>query len=185
MTKIYTKTGDLGETSLLSGKRVTKDYPAIDLYGEIDSLNSWIGLLQINTPKDHVSLGINTKLQNELFVLGSLLACEPSSRNEWKLPSLNKFLVEELETTIDYMNKSLPELKNFILPGGSLASAYAHLCRTHTRKCERKILGYNRQTNDEIAGSIILLNRMSDYFFVLARSLNAIAKVQDVVWKLN
>jgi cob(I)alamin adenosyltransferase len=184
MGKIYTKTGDCGETSLLSGTRVRKYHLAIDVYGEVDHLNSLIGFLRSQITKKHSEYELLKSMQNQLFVLGSLLACEPEKRDEWKLPQLDESLIASLESHIDQLTKALPELKNFILPGGCEAASRSHLCRTTTRLVERKIVEYFDNSKDTIEFSMRLLNRMSDYFFVLSRSLNHEAGEAETIWTL-
>lgn len=187
MTKIYTKTGDLGETGLVSGRRTSKADPRIDLYGEIDELNSRLGfshsLLAEKKNFLHVCDFLN-KLQNALFDLGSNLACEADSRAQYKLPQIKGDLIKELENEIDLFEKTLSPLKNFILPGGSVAASSLHLCRTSARSCERKLVGYHNETKEELPlNSLQFLNRLSDYLFVLARHTNSVEGVIEKVWK--
>lgn len=187
MAKIYTKTGDLGETGLVSGKRTSKADPRIDLYGEIDELNSRLGFSHSiisqnkNFPDECDFLH---KLQNALFDLGSNLACEADSRAHYKLPQIKDDLIKELENGIDQFEKTLSPLKNFILPGGSLAASSLHLCRTSARSCERKLVGYHQETKEELPlNSLEFLNRLSDYLFVLARHTNSIEGIVEKAWK--
>ena len=164
--KIYTKTGDQGKTSLVGGTRLLKSDPQIDLYGEVDHLNSLVGLAIIHVSDQEV-IKVLKIIQNTLFDLGSLLATESDKREEFKLPKLTELCITVLEGEIDRMDEELPVLKNFILPGGSRASAYLHQCRTHSRKVERRLVEFF-QTKPELTPqySLEYLNRLSDYFFV-------------------
>lgn len=179
MAKIYTKTGDSGQTMLVSGTKVSKADQRIDLYGEVDELNSLIGYMDVETHK-----ALHASIQSHLFNLGSLLACEVEKRKEFKLPQVNKTIIEELEEAIDSMTEELPKLKNFILPGGTEGSARAHLCRVVTRRVERKLVSFDKANPGEAPeNSIVFINRLSDYFFVLARYWNLKKGVEDVLWK--
>ena len=187
MTKIYTKTGDDGDTGLVSGKRISKADPRINLYGEVDELNSRIGYshtLMVEKKLYPNEAAFLNKIQNALFDLGSNLACEAETRAYFKLPQLKDELIEELETGIDTLQSSLPELKNFILPGGALTASSLHVCRTSTRNCERKLVAYHQETLEKLPyDSLIFLNRLSDYFFVLARYCNKMESVAEIPWK--
>ena len=179
--KVYTKTGDKGETSLVGGSRVLKSDLQIDLYGEVDELNSRIGLLVVHTDDDKAVVLLR-KIQSCLFDLGSNLACEEEKKEKFNLPQLAENEVKEIESEIDRINAYLPELKNFILPGGSVASSFAHLCRTSCRRVERLLVGFSSQ-GELPAFSLEYMNRLSDYFFVLARFLNLQKSVEDIPWK--
>ena len=178
--KIYTKTGDTGETSLIGGTRVSKSHIRIDSYGNIDELNSNIGLLcdhKINPDIKNKLL----KIQHELFIIGSLLACEvdPST---FKLQQLEEESVIRLENEIDEMNNELEPLRNFILPGGNSIVSHCHICRCVSRRAERSVILLNQSTR--ISPEIIrYLNRLSDYFFVLARWLAKDLGVKEILWK--
>ncbi len=179
LVKIYTKTGDKGETGLVSGTRVSKSDQRIDLYGEVDELNSLIGYLDVETKKE-----LHADVQSQLFNLGSLLACEMAKREEFKLPKVSLDIVKSLEESIDEMTKELPALKNFILPGGTEASARAHLCRVVTRRVERKLVAFEANYKGEAPeNSVAFLNRLSDYFFVLARYWNFKNNITETLWK--
>lgn len=179
--KIYTKTGDKGETGLFGGPRVSKDSPRIDAYGTIDELNSFIGLaaaeiIEKNTKK------LLEKLQNELFSVGADLATPLTEKNKkLKIARIPKEYYLELEEAIDKYEGELESLKNFILPGGSKAAAYLHICRTVSRRAERKVVALSKieNINENI---VIFLNRLSDLFFVLSRYENKISKIPDVIW---
>lgn len=175
--KIYTKTGDKGKTSLYGGTRISKSHSRITAYGNIDELNSFIGLLLEYIPDNKKELLL--KIQNELFVQGSHLAA--GNDHDYKLPEFNENLVAELEQDIDAMNEELDPLKHFILPGGSKGISYAHVCRTITRRAERGVVALALEENvpDEV---VVFLNRLSDYFFILARYIAKKEKVNEIKW---
>jgi cob(I)alamin adenosyltransferase len=186
-SKIYTRTGDAGDTGLVSGTRVSKSDPRIDLYGELDELNSRIGLACTHLDRD---LGFQRTsefmhhVQSAIFDLGSNLACEPAERDKYRLPQLDGVLIGDLEQEIDQLEHDLPELRNFILPGGSEASALLHLCRTCARSVERKLISFQAATGEELpVNAVVFLNRLSDYLFVLARSVNLKQGGQERHWK--
>ena len=191
MAKIYTRTGDDGSTGLISGNRVQKNDVRISLYGEVDELNSFIGFhlaCLTSLPKEALLLDqieLLKKIQSNLFNLGSHLACEVENRAKYKLPPINLKLIGSLESAIDAMEAQLQTLQNFILPGGSQASASAHLCRAVSRRVERTLVEFNQTQELVPEGSIQFINRISDYFFVLARYLNKLQKVPDILWDKN
>lgn len=176
--RIYTKTGDSGQTSLFGGKRVNKSDVRVEAYGTSDELNSLIGVVTVDCPK-----GIKPKLlrvQNELFVLGTDLATPLDVR--LKVPRIRKSYTTKLEREIDLWEKDLPPLKNFILPGGSKAGALLHLARAKCRCLERILVNLGHQ--DRLNPNILpYVNRLSDWFFVLARHTNFEAKSGEVIWK--
>jgi cob(I)alamin adenosyltransferase len=186
-SKIYTKSGDLGETSLVSGTRRPKSDARIDLYGEIDELNSRVGYAcaLLAREKDFApQLALLQQIQSALFDLGSNVACEAATRAQFKLPSMSPKLINQLEQQMDVMDAALPELKNFILPGGSHAAAAVHLCRTSTRTVERKLVAFAHTSGEELPEfALQFLNRLSDYFFVLARHLNYARSIPETQWK--
>ncbi|MDX9942547.1 MAG: cob(I)yrinic acid a,c-diamide adenosyltransferase [Bacteroidales bacterium] len=178
--KIYTKTGDSGETSLLGGKRVPKYHPRIEAYGTIDELNSFVGLLRDQDIAPRYK-DLLFEIQDRLFTAESLIAADKGSEN-FPLPNLSQEDISLLEQEIDRMNESLPALSNFILPGGHQAVSMAHVCRTVCRRAERHIilLATNHLVDDII---IRYFNRLSDYFFVLARKIALDLDIPDQVWK--
>lgn len=186
-SKIYTKTGDFGETGLVSGNRALKSDPRIDLYGELDELNSRIGLASSELALDGQFgpiIDFLHHIQSAIFDLGSNLACEPENRAKYHLPQISDEFIAEIEKTIDSLDSNLPELKNFILPGGSTLSATLHLCRTNARTVERKIIHFHNVSKEDLPqNSIIFLNRLSDYFFILARYVNKVKGVSEINWK--
>jgi cob(I)alamin adenosyltransferase len=187
MGKIYTKTGDLGETSLVSGTRLPKSDHRIDLYGEIDELNSRVGfafsLLPSDPGLDELKRDLQ-RIQSALFDLGANMACESEARGKFKLPRTEPTLALRLESSMDEMDSKLATLKNFILPGGDPAAAAFHLCRTGARTVERKLVNFSQQTSEELPEhALVFINRLSDYFFVLARHLNRVAGREEITWK--
>ncbi len=189
--KIYTKTGDKGETSLIGGKRVSKADLRLNSYGTIDELNSVLGILlaQIASEKTYASkknqtlagcLKLVNEVQSSLFDIGSHLACE-NEKLSAKLPKINTSQITEMESWIDLANTELHELKNFILPGGTMAASYAHLARTVARRSERITVALGKKTKVD-QDVVIYLNRLSDFLFVMARYLNHLQKIEDVIW---
>ena len=178
--KIYTKTGDKGTTSLLTGTRVSKDDMRLEAYGTLDELNSWLGVLAAELPTNGFPL--LTKIQSELFSMGSYLALEGEAT--FPMPKLDPELVDALERQIDSWNEQLPELKNFILPSGSKASSMAQVARTITRRAERRVvaLANEVEVKEEIP---VFLNRLSDFFFVLARFILHKEGLEERIWTPN
>ena len=178
--KIYTKTGDKGTTSLLTGTRVSKDDMRLEAYGTLDELNSWLGVLAAELPTN--SFPLLTKIQSELFSMGSYLALEGEA--PFSMPKLDPELVDALERQIDSWNEQLPELKNFILPSGSKASSMAQVARTITRRAERRVvaLANEVEVKEEIP---VFLNRLSDFFFVLARFILHKEGLEERIWTPN
>lgn len=177
--KVYTKTGDKGQTSLIGGQRVAKNHARIDAYGTIDELNSFIGLVRDYT-NDTDQSELLYKIQNTLFVIGSNLASIPEAKME--IPNLEDREIGELESNIDKMEAVLEPLKNFILPGGHPAVSHAHVARCVCRRAERLCVALSEIV--AIDKSIIpYLNRLSDYLFVLGRFLAKENKAEEVIWK--
>ena len=179
--KIYTKTGDKGETGLFAGSRVPKNSDRIEAYGTIDELNSFIGLTVLEVKSIEVK-ELLEKIQNQLFVLGSDLAT-PEIERESKLtvPRVTPEFHLEIEKNIDGFENQLEKLKHFILPGGSKSAAFLHVCRTITRRAERRVVTLSKR--EKIGEDIIIfLNRLSDLFFVLARIENKESGIPDTKW---
>ncbi len=177
--KIYTKTGDKGTTALLDRSRVTKNHPRVDLYGDVDELNSIIGIvISYRLEKD-----LNNQLatiQKNLMSLSSILANPKYKRSKGKL-DVSEEHVHELEQNIDEIEKELPPLTNFILPGGAKVASFLHLARTVCRRAERKCAALaNNDTLDPIC--LIYLNRLSDYLYIAARYANFLRRYKDIVW---
>jgi cob(I)alamin adenosyltransferase len=178
--KIYTKTGDRGETSLFGGKRVKKYHSSIQAYGTVDELNSWVGLLKDSLITINKDISLNN-IQNNLFVIGSHLASGDDQKLIAKLPELTAESLKELEDDIDKMQQSLPEMKNFILPGGHVFSSYCHIARCVCRRAERLTIELEEQIN--VNPSIIqYLNRLSDFLFVLARKVLNDLDISEQPW---
>lgn len=177
--KIYTKTGDLGKTSLGSGKRVVKHHPRIECYGTVDELNSILGLAAAYIESKLENNRVQ-QIQNELFNLGSILACD-SPKKLALLPQITEKNVTNLENWIDEYTESLPPLRNFILPGGSREAATIHLARCVCRRAER-LLSLASKKNKFPKWGLIYLNRLSDFLFVFARHLNQRKLIADVEW---
>ncbi len=180
---IYTKKGDAGQTSLVDGGLVSKSHGRVQAYGDVDELNSVIGLFNNSLrphPLLHELMPILFKIQNHLFNMGSLLACEKAEIRA-KLPHLDQTHIQWLETQIDFFNHPLPELKEFILPGGHESSAWAHMARTVCRRTERKVTELSQQ-NSAYQSSLIYLNRLSDFFFIAARWIHLNTETPEIKW---
>lgn len=174
-SRIYTKTGDTGDTGLVSGTRISKADSRIDLYGELDDFNSRLGFATalIDRGEFRDVVDFLHHLQSAVFDLGSNLACEPEKREAYKLPQITEAFISELEGEIDRLEQSLPTLKHFILPGGTTAAAAFHIARTGARNVERKLVRFLDDKHEELPdNALIFMNRTSDYLFVLARYVN-------------
>jgi cob(I)alamin adenosyltransferase len=179
---VYTRTGDKGTTGLVGGARIKKSDSRIHLYGEIDELNSLIGL-GISFLDKNFNKNFLHEIQSSLFDLGSNLACEKEKRIQFKLPQINESLIKKIEEEIDKMDESLPSLNSFILPGGSSVASSFHVCRTFCRRVERQIVDFEEQHPGEIpVNALCMINRLSDYFFILARWLNQSLKIEEIKW---
>ncbi|MFM7770203.1 MAG: cob(I)yrinic acid a,c-diamide adenosyltransferase [Bacteroidota bacterium] len=176
--KIYTKKGDDGTTMLLGGTRLPKHHIRIAAYGDIDELNSVLGIVADSFPSFSEEI---RSIQNNLFVIGSHFATEPEQASKIQLPQLEENAVQNLELSIDMQTANLPELKHFILPGGHITVSYIHLARTTCRRAERTAtaLGELSQVN---ASHLIYINRLSDYLFTLARTAAMELKVEEIKW---
>lgn len=178
--KVYTKTGDKGETSLLGGTRLPKHHIRIEAYGTVDELNSHIGLVRDQAIDAH-SKEVLIEIQDRLFTLGSLLAADPK-KNKMKLPEVKEEDVTYLEKEIDKMDEVLPEMKHFVLPGGNTTVSFCHIARCVCRRAERATLKLSE--NEEVHPIIVkYLNRLSDYLFVLSRKLAMDSKAEEIPWK--
>lgn len=178
--KIYTKTGDSGETGLFRGKRVPKHDLRVDAYGNVDELNAMIGVL-LPEIQDAALRTLLSGIQQELFEIGADLATPPQAQKDtnMRIPSSK---IEGLEKVIDHYEEHLPGLQNFILPGGSKGGALLHYARTVCRRAERSVtrLQAEQSINPEI---LRYLNRLSDLLFVMARAENQHAGASEVIWK--
>jgi cob(I)alamin adenosyltransferase len=200
-SKIYTKTGDKGKTSLIGGTKVPKSNIRIESYGTVDELNAFIGLLN-----DHIAglwraapsnppdlpasqtklapaMSILREVQDRLFTIGSSLACDPDKSPQFKIPDLLASDVGFLEKKIDEMNAALPPMKSFILPGGHVAVSTAHISRCVCRRAER--LCVSMQENGLFVEPLVLqyLNRLSDYLFMLSRFIGHVLNIPEIPWK--
>ena len=179
-SKVYTKTGDKGQTSLLGGKKVAKSNVRIEAYGNVDELNSFLGYLKDQDEmNDHIGQQIEW-IQRTLFSIGSILATAPDFKG-FDLPGVSEVEVNQLENWIDSFEEDLPELKNFIIPGGHKVVSLCHVSRTVCRRTERSVsaLADNNKSERHI---LPFLNRLSDYLFVLARALAQQLKAQEIPW---
>ena len=177
--KIYTKKGDSGHTSLIDGQIVNKHNLSVDAYGTVDELNSFLGLLK-DYIKDETIKDILNNIQPKLFSIGSILA---SGKNQDMLEKvkIEKKDVKYIEFHIDSMNNELPELKNFIIPGGHKISSYSHVCRSICRRAERRISELNNEQSVD-PNILSYINRLSDFFFVLSRYLMYSDKIEETRW---
>lgn len=184
--KIYTKTGDTGQTSLISGRRVSKADIRIDSFGTVDELNSWIGLVR-DQPVNESRRDLLKEIQDRLFTVGATLATDPDAGLRGKtprkaMPDIVEGDVTLLEQAMDAMDAELPELRLFVLPGGHESVSYAHLARTVCRRAERLVIALN---NESPVDPLVIqyLNRLSDYLFVLSRKMTQELGVEEVAWK--
>ncbi len=180
LSKISTKTGDKGETGLGDGSRISKTSTRINVIGEVDELNSWVGVLSAELDIKDEHQVILSQIQHDLFDLGGEL-CVPGYK------ALAPSMLEDLENTLVDINDELPPLKDFILPGGNKAASYCHMARSVSRRAERSIvaLAIEEQAGDNSVTPLAIqyLNRLSDFFFVLARNLARKNGGQEVLWK--
>lgn len=178
--KIYTKQGDSGQTALIGGKRIFKDDARIEAYGTIDELCAFTGHLYdiINIEEAKKSLLL---IQEWLFNAQSIIACDPEKKIEIKLPEVTKENIKFLENQIDAMEKELKPLQSFILPSGHPQVSMAHVCRTVCRRAERRII--TAGINDNADKNVVkFINRLSDYFFVLARFIANNLQIDEICW---
>jgi cob(I)alamin adenosyltransferase len=180
--KIYTKTGDTGETSLFGGRRVTKDALRIEAYGTVDELNSLLGIVRSFKPVKELDDALAQR-QEELFELGADLAT-PLDASNVQVARIEQRHIEGLERLIDAMEKRFPPLKSFILPGGSAVGAHLHFARTVCRRAERNVVRLSK-LEPVNPHTITYLNRLSDYLFVLARLANSLDQIADQPWRGN
>ncbi len=181
--KVYTKTGDKGQTSLLGGKRVDKDDIRLEAYGTIDELNSFIGMLR-NYKIDEFDVNLLAFVQNRLFDIGSELSAEKDGA-DYPIPELRTIQKSDilmLEQSIDRFSLGLPELKNFIIPAGSELISWCNICRTICRRAERRIISIenSKEKYNEI---IIFINRLSDLLFVMGRKYAIVNNIQEISWR--
>ncbi len=178
--KIYTKTGDRGETSLIGGTRLSKAHLRIESYGNVDELNSYIGLLRDQAVNEK-RRDLLKEIQDRLFTIGSSLAADPEKSN-LKIPDLKEEDINLLEAAIDKMNETLPLMRNFILPGGHQSISFGHIARTVCRRAERACIALQQES---FVAELVpkYLNRLSDYLFVLCRQMHSELEVDEIPWK--
>ena len=187
INKVYTKSGDSGNTSLVGGEKISKSALRIKAFGEVDELITIVGSIIVfieNNCKNFKDLQkILQNIQHELFNLGNMLATLPSHFKD-KMPRVDKISIKEIERNIDFYNKDLKDLTSFILPGGSELSIRCHIARTTTRRVERIVVTLSESENID-SYIVSYLNRLSDLFFVLSRWTNNILKKDEITWNSN
>lgn len=185
--KVYTGGGDKGKTSLFSGERVPKHHIRIEAYGDLDELNSILGVIAALLPDGEQAIRDDfDTIQSNLFLAGAWLATTPDSSATSYLTALPDTVSKDLELRIDALSEVLPALKEFILPGGQPVAAWSHVARTVCRRCERRLTQLIETINgggSELPAIQVYLNRLSDYLFVLARYLNQALGTADKTWK--
>lgn len=194
ISKVYTKTGDQGMTSLVGGIRIDKASVRLEAYGTVDELSSHLGLLSSMLRNSHGDFDetilqeckatemLLERIQNTLFNVCSYLATDTFQTPVYESAKLNPEEIEVLEREVDAITPNLPVLHSFVLPGGSMAASQAHVCRTVCRRAERRIVALTHEA--EINPDVLrYVNRLSDYLFVLSRRLNVIAKEEEKIWK--
>lgn len=179
--KVYTRTGDQGTSQLLSVGRVPKDHLRLVVYGDTDELNSVIGVAIASDLATPLAQQL-AQIQAELFILGSQIAVPNPDKIKYPIPQLSASHTQTLEGWIDELDVALPELKNFVLPGGSLGAAHLHHARTVCRRCERHMQSLH-QVEPLSAQALTYVNRLSDYLFTAARYQNTHQGIQDIPWQ--
>ncbi|RJQ51854.1 MAG: cob(I)yrinic acid a,c-diamide adenosyltransferase [Desulfobacteraceae bacterium] len=187
--KIYTGSGDRGKTSLFSGERVPKSHPRVEACGDVDELNSILGAVAAAAPKRNPELKIEIQqMQALLLQIGAWISTTPGSPGRADIVPISDRHIEFVEKAIDTMEEALPELRDFILPGGHPSAAWAHVARSVCRRLERRMVRLMSENEsggiaDDDAESLVFINRLSDYLFELARFLNRLHRVQETPWK--
>ncbi|MBC3541329.1 cob(I)yrinic acid a,c-diamide adenosyltransferase [Rufibacter sediminis] len=179
--KIYTKTGDKGETSLIGGTRVKKSHLRIEAYGTVDELNSFLGVVrdqEVNQKRQQLF----SEIQDRLFTIGSTLATDPVKEGKVQTPDLHQSDIQLLEDQMDLLDAELPPLRNFILPGGHPAVSFCHVARTVCRRAERLVIALQEESHVD-ALVVQYLNRLSDFLFVLSRAIGFELGVKEITWK--
>lgn len=180
--KIYTKTGDKGETGLVDGSRVSKADKRIELLGTLDEVNAGIGLILTVLDENHTTRDLLIKTQSALFSCGSRIA-EPQERSVLNIPLPDDTFIKVYEKSIDTLTKKMPPLKQFILPGGNELASRTHFVRSLVRRAERNLVEFI-ESGGIVEGEILrYLNRLSDWFFTLARYYNFEVGVKDITWR--
>ncbi|WP_181305777.1 cob(I)yrinic acid a,c-diamide adenosyltransferase [Rufibacter sp. XAAS-G3-1] len=179
--KIYTKTGDKGETSLIGGTRVKKSHLRIEAYGTVDELNSFLGVVR-DQDVNQKRQALFSEIQDRLFTIGSTLATDPVKEGKVQTPDLHQGDIKLLEEQMDLMDEQLPPLRNFILPGGHPAVSFCHVARTVCRRAERLVIALQEESHvDDLV--VQYLNRLSDFLFVLSRTIGFELGVKEITWK--
>jgi cob(I)alamin adenosyltransferase len=181
-SKIYTKTGDKGRTSLIGGTKVPKSHLRIEAYGTVDELNSHIGLCR-DLLKGERTLSVLQEIQDRLFTIGSSLACDPIKEPRLRIPDLKENDVTLLEKEMDHMNETIPAMKSFILPGGHTTLSQLHIARCVCRRAERCCVRLELESLEVDPLILKYLNRLSDYLFVLSRFTGHEMKIVEIPWK--
>ena len=191
--KVYTGGGDKGNTSLFSGERVAKSHERVDAYGDIDELSSFLGALAASIPYSEQKIIEDIhQIQSDLLSVGAMLATTPDSSSFESLAKISEEKGKALEEAMDRMDAELPPLKTFILPGGHMSSALAHIARTICRRAERRMIGLFKGSDtsgssaaipEYLHNVLVYINRLSDYLFIVARYCNHLVGVEDVPWK--
>lgn len=181
-SKIYTKTGDKGTTSLIGGTKVPKSHLRIEAYGTVDELNSYIGLCK-DLLSDDKARETLLEIQDRLFTIGSSLACDPIKEPRMRIPDLRETDVLLLENEMDRMSESLPPMKSFVLPGGHTTVSHLHIARCVARRAERCCVRLELESLEVDALLLKYLNRLSDYLFILSRFTTYQLNVQEIPWK--
>jgi len=181
--KVYTKTGDKGTTSLVSGRRISKAHARINTYGTVDELNVAVGSLR-DEEGTEAHKSVLLEIQDRLFTLGSLLADDPNKPMQG-LPQLHESDITFLEESMDTLDKDLPSMRNFVLPGGHVAVSAAHRARVICRRAERLCIELRELEGENAVNGLLVryLNRLSDYFFVLSRHLTLTLGAEEIPWK--
>ena len=181
-SRLYTRTGDDGSTSLVGGRRAPKDCDRLEAYGTVDELNSWLGMLTASPALSAERREQIQEIQNRLFDIGAILATDDDS--EWRPDPFPAEAVDRRERLIDEVDGSLPPLRRFVLPGGHPEAARANVARTVARRAERRIVALARVA-DVDAGVMRYINRLSDFLFTLGREINIANSVEEIFWKKN
>ena len=181
-SKIYTKTGDKGTTSLIGGTKVPKSHLRIEAYGTVDELNSYIGLCK-DLLADPQACEILLEIQDRLFTIGSSLACDPIKEPRMRIPDLKEEDVVLLEKEMDRMSDAIPAMKSFVLPGGHTTVSHLHIARCVARRAERCCVRLELESLEVDALLLKYLNRLSDDLFILSRFTTYQLNVQEIPWK--
>jgi cob(I)alamin adenosyltransferase len=181
--KIYTKTGDTGETGLFDGTRVSKSDPRVAAYGDVDELNAWLGFARSRMADEADLTNMLVQIQRDLFALGARLA-DPQRKIAERVTKaeISAAAVERLEKWIDTLDEALPPLRRFLIPGGSEGGSALHLARTVCRRAERAIVGLQEDGAQLEADLVVYVNRLSDLLFVMARFANQRADTPEIEW---